>query len=66
MRLLRETGFFSKEAVAQALVNAQAEAHFGGPWNAKGRPQPNGYRNGFKARGLQTVAGGGAASGRSG
>ncbi|MDE3245677.1 MAG: IS256 family transposase [Acidobacteriota bacterium] len=45
------------EAVAQALVNAQAEAHFGAPWNAKGLPRPNGYRNGFKARGLQTVAG---------
>lgn len=45
------------EAVAQALVNAQAEAHFGVPWNAKGLPRPNGYRNGFKDRGLQTVAG---------
>lgn len=45
------------EAVAQALVNAQAEAHFGAPWNAKGLARPNGYRNGFKDRGLQTVAG---------
>lgn len=45
------------EAVAQALVNAQAEAHFGAPWNARGLPRPNGYRNGFKPRGIQTVAG---------
>ncbi len=45
------------EAVAQALINAQSEAHFGAPWNAKGLPRPNGYRNGFKERGLQTVAG---------
>ena len=45
------------EAVTQALVNAQAEAHFSAPWNAKGMPRPNGYRNGYKPRGFQTVAG---------
>lgn len=45
------------EAVAQGLINAQAEAHFAAPWNAKGLPRPNGYRNGYKPRGLQTVAG---------
>ena len=45
------------EAVAQALINAQASAHFEAPWNAKGLPRPNGYRNGYKERGLQTVAG---------
>ncbi len=45
------------QAVAQALINAQAEAHFVAPWNAKGMARPNGYRNGYKARGFQTVAG---------
>ncbi len=45
------------EAVAQALINAQASAHFEAPWNAKGLPRPNGYRNGYKERGLPTVAG---------
>ena len=45
------------QAVAQALINAQAEAHFAVPWNAKGLLRPNGYRNGYKARGFQTVAG---------
>ena len=45
------------QAVAQALIEAQAQAHFGVPWNAKGLPRPNGYRNGYKPRGLQTVAG---------
>jgi len=45
------------EAVAQALINSQAEAHFGAPWNARGMERPNGYRNGYKSRGFQTVAG---------
>ena len=45
------------EAVAQALINSQAEAHFGAPWNARGMERPNGYRNGYKPRGFQTVAG---------
>jgi transposase-like protein len=45
------------EAVAQALINTQADAHFGAPWNARGLERPNGYRNGYKARGFQTVAG---------
>jgi len=45
------------EAMTQALINTQAEAHFGVPWNAKGLDRPNGYRNGYKPRGLQTVAG---------
>jgi transposase-like protein len=35
------------QAVAQALINAQADAHFGAPWNAKGLPRLNGYRNGY-------------------
>lgn len=45
------------EAVAQALINSQADAHFGAPWNARGMERPNGYRNGYKPRGFQTVAG---------
>lgn len=45
------------QAVAQALIEAQARVHFGVPWNAKGLPRPNGYRNGYKPRGIQTVAG---------
>jgi putative transposase len=45
------------EAVAQALLNSQADDHFGAPWNARGVERPNGYRNGFKPRGFQTVAG---------
>jgi len=45
------------EAVTQALINAQAEAHFGAQWNAKGVPRPNGYRNGYKPRDFQSVAG---------
>lgn len=45
------------EAVAQALINSQADAHFEAPWNARGMERPNGYRNGYKDRGFQTVAG---------
>jgi len=45
------------ETVAQALINAQAAEHFAAGWNAKGVDRPNGYRNGYKSRGLQTVAG---------
>lgn len=45
------------EQVVQALINNQANAHFEAPWNARGMVRPNGYRNGFKSRGFQTVAG---------
>jgi transposase-like protein len=45
------------ESVVQALINSQADEHFGAPWNARGVERPNGYRNGYKARGFQTVAG---------
>ena len=45
------------ETVAQALINAQAAEHFAAGWNAKGEVRPNGYRNGYKDRGFQTVAG---------
>lgn len=45
------------EAVAQALVNSQAEAHLGAPWNARGMERSNGYRNDYKPRGFQTVVG---------
>jgi len=45
------------EAVTQALINSQADAHFEAPWNARRQERPNGYRNGFKERTFQTVAG---------
>lgn len=45
------------EQVVQALINRQADAHFEAPWNARGMERPNGYRNGYKDRGFQTVAG---------
>lgn len=45
------------ESVVQALINRQADEHFNAPWNAKGIERPNGYRNGYKARGFQTSAG---------
>jgi putative transposase len=45
------------EHVVQALIERQADDHFGAPWNARGIERPNGYRNGYKPRGLQTVAG---------
>lgn len=45
------------ESVVQALINRQADEHFSAPWNAKGIDRPNGYRNGYKPRGFQTVAG---------
>ena len=45
------------ETVVQALIERQADEHFNGPWNAKGIERPNGYRNGFRSRGFQTVAG---------
>lgn len=45
------------EQVVQALIERQADDHFGAPWNARGIERPNGYRNGYKPRGLQTVAG---------
>ena len=45
------------ETVVQALIERQADEHFNAPWNARGIERPNGYRNGFKSRGFQTVAG---------
>jgi transposase-like protein len=45
------------EEVVQALIGAEAEQHFGAPWNAKGLPRPNGYRNGLKERSLRTRVG---------
>ena len=45
------------EEVVQALIGEEAEEHFGAPWNAKGLPRPNGYRNGLKGRELRTRMG---------
>ena len=45
------------EGVVQALIGAEAGEHFGAPWNAKGLPRPNGYRNGYKERHLLTRTG---------
>ena len=45
------------ETVVQALIERQANDHFNAPWNARGIELPNGYRNGFKPRNFQTVAG---------
>lgn len=45
------------EEVVQALIGAEAEQHFVAPWNAKGLPRPNGYRNGVKERSLRTRMG---------
>jgi transposase-like protein len=45
------------ETVVQALIERQADEHFNAPWNARGIERPNGYRNGFKSRSFQTVAG---------
>ena len=45
------------EEVVQALIGEEAEEHFGAPWNAKGVPRPNGYRNGLKGRELRTRMG---------
>lgn len=45
------------EEVVQALIGAEADEHFGVPWNAKGLPRPNGYRNGLKGRELRTRIG---------
>ena len=43
--------------MTQALLNSQADDHFVAPSNAHCIERPKGYRNGFKARGFQTVAG---------
>ena len=45
------------EEVVQALIGTEADKHFGVPWNAKGLPRPNGYRNGLKGRELRTRMG---------
>lgn len=45
------------EEVVQALIGSEADQHFGAPWNAKGLPRPNGYRNGLKERDLRTRVG---------
>jgi transposase-like protein len=45
------------EEVVQALIGTEADEHFGVPWNAKGLPRPNGYRNGLKGRELRTRMG---------
>ena len=45
------------EEVVQALMGAEADQHFGAPWNAKGLPRPKGYRNGLKERDLCTRVG---------
>lgn len=45
------------EEVVQELIAAEADRHFGAPWNAKGLPRPNGHRNGFKGRELRTRVG---------
>ena len=45
------------EEVVQALIGTEADEHFGAPWNAKGLPRPNGYRNGLKGRELRTRMG---------
>ena len=45
------------EEVVQALIGEEAAEHFGAPWNAKGLPRPNGYRNGMKGRELRTRMG---------
>ena len=45
------------EEVVQELIQAEADAHFGAAWNAKGLPRPNGHRNGFKPRELRTRTG---------
>ena len=45
------------EEVVQELIQAEADSHFGAPWNAKGLPRPNGHRNGFKPRELRTRTG---------
>jgi transposase-like protein len=45
------------EEVVQALIGSEADEHFGAPWNAKGLPRPNGYRNGLKGRELRTRMG---------
>lgn len=45
------------EEVVQALIGAEADQHFGSPWNAKGLPRPNCYRNRLKERSLRTRVG---------
>ena len=45
------------ETVVQALIERQADEHFNAPWNSRQVERPNGYRNGFKPRTFQTVAG---------
>ena len=45
------------EEVVQAVIGSEADQHFGAPWNAKGLPRPNGYRNGLKERDLRTRVG---------
>jgi len=43
--------------LVQQVIQGEANEHFGAPWNAKGIMRPNGYRNGFKERQLNTRVG---------
>ena len=43
--------------LVQQVIQGEADAHFGAPWNAKGMDRPNGYRNGFKERRINTRVG---------
>lgn len=45
------------QAMVQQVIQGEADEHFGAPWNAKGMLRPNGYRNGYKERSLNTRVG---------
>lgn len=45
------------QEMVQQVIQAEADEHFGVPWNAKGMLRPNGYRNGYKERQLNTRVG---------